>query len=106
MRVQLAATRITTRSENRLSPLSSDERSVRSDDEPDAAWFTRILAGAPPPEGVRADPTDAEPAATLCTFVADLTEGEASVLSLGGAPVTIPLDDLARGNAGPWRPGP
>jgi hypothetical protein len=74
--------------------------------EPDAAWFTRVLAGAPPPDGVRADPTGAEPAATLCTFVADLTGGEATVLPRGGAPVTIPVDDLARGNAGAQRPGP
>jgi hypothetical protein len=74
--------------------------------EPDAAWFIRVLAGAPPPGGVRADPTDAEPAATLCTFVADLAEGEAIVLPLGGALVTIPVDDLARGNAGAQRPGP
>ena len=73
--------------------------------EPDAAWFTRVLAGAPPPDGVRADPTAAEAAATLCTFVADLTEGTMTVLPRGGAPVTIPVDDLARGNAGSQRPG-
>ena len=74
--------------------------------EPDTAWLTRVLAGAPPPDGARADPTGAEPAATLCTFVADLTGGEAFVLPLGGAPVTIPVADLARGNAGAQRPGP
>lgn len=74
--------------------------------EPDAAWFTRVLAGAPPPDGVRADPTAAEPSTTLCTFVADLSGGEATVFPRGGALVTIPVDDLARGKAGAQRPGP
>jgi Acyl-coenzyme A:6-aminopenicillanic acid acyl-transferase len=74
--------------------------------EPDTTWFTRVLAGAPPPGGVRADPGGGNPNATLCTFVVNLTDGEMTVLPRGAAPVTIGLDDLARGNTGGQRPGP
>jgi len=66
-------------------------------DDPDPAWFLRILAGAPLPEGVRADPTPGRPAATLCTFIADLTAGEAVVAARDDQPVAIPLHDLAEG---------
>ena len=68
--------------------------------EPDAAWFTRVLAGAALPDGVRADPSPAHPGMTLCTFVANLTTGEAALLGRGTRAVTIPLADLARGRAG------
>jgi hypothetical protein len=67
--------------------------------EPDTSWFTRILAEAAPPHGVRADPSPASQSATLCTFVADLTAGEAVILPRGAGAVTIPLADLARGKA-------
>jgi hypothetical protein len=68
--------------------------------EPDAAWFARILAGAPPPEGVRADLSPGGSSMTLCTFIANLTTGEAVLLGKGAEPVTIPLTGLAQGRAG------
>ena len=34
---------------------------------------------------------------TLCTFAADLTAGEATIVSRGADPVSLPLADLARG---------
>jgi Acyl-coenzyme A:6-aminopenicillanic acid acyl-transferase len=64
------------------------------DDEPDTAWFLRLLAGAPVPDGVRVDPTGKSPFLTLCTFVADLTEGMATLQWHGELPVHIPLRDL------------
>jgi hypothetical protein len=67
--------------------------------EPDASWFARILAGAPVPAGVRAHSSPAEPTMTLCTLVANLTTGDAALLSNGAEAVTIPLADLARGRA-------
>jgi hypothetical protein len=66
--------------------------------DPDAAWFLRILADAPLPDGVRADPGPGSNAATLCTFIADLTAGEAVVAPRDEQPVAIPLGDLAEGN--------
>jgi Acyl-coenzyme A:6-aminopenicillanic acid acyl-transferase len=62
--------------------------------EPDAAWFTAILTGAVPPLGVRAEPGPASTAATLCTFVADLSGHLFHSLVRGRQPVTIPLSDL------------
>jgi hypothetical protein len=69
-------------------------------DEPDAGWFSGVLAGAPPPEGVRIDPSGGSDGATLCTFVVNLTDGEVTTLYRGAAPVSIPLGDLAHGRAG------
>ena len=66
-------------------------------DDPEPAWFLRILAGASPPEGVRADPAPGRNATTLCTFIADLTGGEAVIVARDDQPVTIPLPDLAEG---------
>jgi Acyl-coenzyme A:6-aminopenicillanic acid acyl-transferase len=66
--------------------------------DPDAAWFLRILADAPLPDGVRADPGPGSNAATLCTFIAELTAGEAVIAARDDQPVTIPLRDLAQGN--------
>jgi hypothetical protein len=37
---------------------------------------------------------------TLCTFVANLTTGEAALLGRGTEAVAIPLADLAQGRAG------
>jgi hypothetical protein len=37
---------------------------------------------------------------TMCTLVADLTAGDATIVSRGAEPVTIPLADLAAGRAG------
>ncbi len=68
--------------------------------EPDADWFARALAGAPEPDGVRVDPSEGNDTATLCTFVVNLTDGEATVLHRGSAPATIPLGDLAHGRSG------
>jgi len=65
--------------------------------DPDPAWFLRVLADAPLPDGVRRDREAGDPAITLCTFVADLTAGEAVVAARDEAPVTIPLPDLAEG---------
>jgi hypothetical protein len=43
---------------------------------------------------------------TLCTFIANLTTGEAVLLGRGTEAVTIPLADLARGRASsPAGPG-
>jgi Acyl-coenzyme A:6-aminopenicillanic acid acyl-transferase len=66
--------------------------------DPDPAWFLRVLSGAPLPHGVRADPAPGDPATTLCTFIADLTAGEAVIAARDEQPVTIPLCDLADGN--------
>jgi hypothetical protein len=63
--------------------------------EPDAAWFVRVLAEAPPPDGVRADPTPAAETATMCTFVASFTDGYAHLLPRDSQAVSIPLTDLA-----------
>jgi hypothetical protein len=62
--------------------------------EPDAAWFARILAEAPP-AGVRADPTPATPSTTLCTFIASFADGHAYLLPRDSEAVSIPLTDLA-----------
>jgi hypothetical protein len=66
--------------------------------DPDPAWFLRILAEAPLPHGVRRDKGPGDPAITLCTFVADLTAGEAVIAARGEQPVAIPLADLAEGD--------
>lgn len=66
--------------------------------DPDPAWFLRILAGGSLPDGVRSDSGPGRPAATLCTFVADLTAGEAVIVARDDLPVAIPLRDLAEGN--------
>jgi hypothetical protein len=63
-------------------------------------WFARILAGAAPPEGVRADSSPGGSSVTLCTIVANLTTGEAVLLGRGTEAVTIPLAGLARSGAG------
>jgi hypothetical protein len=63
--------------------------------EPEAGWFIRVLADAPLPEGVRADPSDGS--MTQCTFVADLTSGEATIVWRDAEPVTVPLAVLAGG---------
>jgi hypothetical protein len=65
--------------------------------DPDPAWFLRILADAPLPHGVRRDREAGDPAVTLCTFVADLTAGQAVIAARDEQPVTIPLLDLAEG---------
>jgi len=65
--------------------------------DPDPSWFLRILAGAPLPDGVRRDNGPGDPSVTLCTFVADLTAGQAVIAAQGEQPVTIPLPDLAAG---------
>jgi len=63
--------------------------------EPDPGWFVRVLASAPP-DGVRAEPTGAGRTTTLCTFVADLTGDEATIVSQHAEPVTVPLSSLIR----------
>jgi hypothetical protein len=68
--------------------------------EPDAAWFARILAGAAPPKGVRANPSPGSWSVTLCTFIANLTTGETVLLGMGAEAVRIPLTGLAQGRAG------
>ena len=66
--------------------------------DPDVAWFLHILADAPLPDGVRADPEPGYSATTLCTFIADLTAGRAVLVARDDQPVTIPLGDLAEGD--------
>jgi hypothetical protein len=66
--------------------------------DPDVTWFLHILADAPLPDGVRADPALGCNAATLCTFIADLTAGQAVLAARDHQPVAIPLGDLAEGN--------
>jgi Acyl-coenzyme A:6-aminopenicillanic acid acyl-transferase len=61
--------------------------------EPEPGWFVRVLA-SPPPDGVRAEPSDAGRATTLCTFVADLTGGGATIVGQNTEPVTVPLSSL------------
>ena len=65
--------------------------------DPDPAWFLRILADAPLPVGVRRDAESGDQAVTLCTFIADLTAGQALIAARAEQPVTIPLPDLAEG---------
>ena len=67
-------------------------------EDPDPAWFLHVLAGASLPDGVRCDPAPGHPATTLCTFIADLTVGEAVIAARDDQPVAIPLRDLAEGN--------
>jgi hypothetical protein len=67
-------------------------------DDPGPAWFLRILADAPLPDGVRADPGPASRPTTLCTLVADLTAGQAVLKLRDDPPVAIPLGNLAEGN--------
>lgn len=67
-------------------------------EDPEPAWFLRVLADAALPDGVRADPAPGQPATTLCTFIADLTSGQATIAVRGEQPVTIPLEDLAKGD--------
>ncbi len=67
-------------------------------EDPEPAWFLRILAGASLPDGVRADPAPGRGAMTLCTFIADLTADEAVIAARDEQPVTIPLPDLAEGH--------
>ena len=68
------------------------------DQDPGPAWFLRVLADAPLPAGVRRDHEAGDPAVTLCTFVADLTAGQAVIAARDEQPVTIPLADLAAGD--------
>jgi Acyl-coenzyme A:6-aminopenicillanic acid acyl-transferase len=65
--------------------------------EPGLDWFLQVLAGASMPDGVRCDPAPGGLATTLCTFVADLTGGQAVLAVRDAEPVMIPLRDLARG---------
>jgi len=65
-------------------------------------WHTnhaRYLPGDEP-GGVRSDPgPDGQGLTTVCTLVADLTAGHATLAARGQPPVTIPLADLAAGAA-------
>ena len=65
--------------------------------DPGPSWFLSVLADAPLPGGVRADPRPRSSATTLCTFIADLTAGEAVIAARDHWPATIPLPDLAEG---------
>lgn len=84
-------------SQNRAAVLENLEIPA---EEPTPEWFLRILVGAEPPSGVRAEPRAGSSAMTLCTFVADLTAGETTIASRGADPVTLSLDDLAHGVSG------
>jgi hypothetical protein len=68
--------------------------------DPDISWFARVLAAAPLPHGVRAEPSlGGQKTATVCTFVASLSDGEAWLLWRGAEGVRISLADLVRGDA-------
>lgn len=67
-------------------------------EDPDPAWFLRVLAGASLPHGVRADPGPGNSGTTLCTFIADLSAGKAVIAARDDEPVATPLRDLAEGN--------
>jgi hypothetical protein len=73
-------------------------------EDPAPAWFLGVLASRALPDGVRCDPAPGHPATTLCTFVADLTAGEAVLVNRGESPVAIPLRDLAEGHPHAQRP--
>jgi hypothetical protein len=66
--------------------------------DPGPSWFLSVLADAPLPHGVRADPGPGYNATTLCTFIADLTAGQSVIVNRGEPPVTISLRDLAEGH--------
>ena len=66
--------------------------------DPGPSWFLSVLADAPLPGGVRADPRPRSSATTLCTFIADLTAGQAVIANRGEPPVAISLRDLAEGH--------
>jgi hypothetical protein len=68
-------------------------------EDPDPAWFLRVLVGTPLPDGVRRDPDPGNQAVTLCTLIADLTAGEAVIAARDDDPVAIGLRDLAEGHA-------
>lgn len=61
--------------------------------EPEPGWFLRVLT-RPPPDGVRAEPTDADRTTTLCTIVADLTGNQMTIIAHDAEPVTVPLSSL------------
>lgn len=63
-------------------------------EEPDTAWVLQLLADAPVPNGVRVDPAAEHPFLTLCTFVADLTEGVATLQWRDASPARLPLRAL------------
>jgi hypothetical protein len=69
------------------------------------AWFLRLLAGAPVPDGVRVDPSEEMPFLTLCTFIADLTGGKATLQWRNASPVELPLRHLV-GLSRPWNVPP
>jgi hypothetical protein len=73
-------------------------------EDPAPAWFLGVLASRALPDGVRCDPAPGQPATTLCTFVADLTAGEAVLVNRGDPPVAIPLRALAEGHPHAQRP--
>jgi hypothetical protein len=61
--------------------------------EPQPGWFLRVLTSTPP-DGVRAEPTGTDRTTTLCTFVADLTGNQATIVAQDAEPVTVPLSSL------------
>lgn len=63
---------------------------------PRADWIARHLGYTPLPNGVRATGTDS---VTLCTLVADLESSDVVLLPHDGRAVTLPLHNLARGDA-------
>ncbi|MFB9902618.1 C45 family autoproteolytic acyltransferase/hydolase [Allokutzneria oryzae] len=66
--------------------------------DPDTDWFVEVLTRSAP-RGVHRDPVPGDQSATLCSFVADLTTREVTVVRRGGTPVTISVDRLLGGPA-------
>jgi hypothetical protein len=72
---------------------------------PDVTWILDVLARGPDSGGVRAMGAPGD-ALTLCTVVVDTGKGEATLLPNGGPMVTIPIEDLALGDASRIQLGP
>ncbi|MGH3098402.1 MAG: C45 family autoproteolytic acyltransferase/hydrolase [Streptosporangiales bacterium] len=66
-------------------------------DEPDAAWFLDLLAGAPVPRGVHRPYAPDHGGMTLATAVADLTAKEVSVRPAAGRTEVLPFEALLAG---------
>ncbi|MGH3095180.1 MAG: C45 family autoproteolytic acyltransferase/hydrolase [Streptosporangiales bacterium] len=66
-------------------------------DEPDAAWFLEVLAGARVPHGVHRPYDPDQGGMTLATAVADLTAKKVAVQPAAGSVQTLPFEALLAG---------
>lgn len=91
--VEAADTRTSTSSEARGCVLDALEP---PEQEPDVDWFLGLLAGPPPPDGVR-QPRGDGGGMTLCTAVVDLDDRAVTFQPADGGPQTIPVETLLAG---------